>query len=619
MVNENPLPPFFEWFAGSAAYWALLLLGLGCAALLGSWLLAALHHGPGEGTVIVGRSLLQGLRDGWGISSRRVAALARLAVKESIRRWVVAVFAVFLVILLFAGWFLDPNSPNPARLYIGFMLTTTTYLVLLLALFLSAFSLPNDIKNRTIYTVVTKPVRATEIVLGRILGFSIVGTSLLAIMGVMSYVFVVRGLNHTHSVALAELVPDDSGSSTSGGADGHANAWKGRTRPSQRHWHAIHAVRVVDSAGEARVHTRVEMSNGHWHTLTIDKQLLAGPLPAKATVETGPAEGLFMARVPIYGKLRFQTREGHESEQGISVGDEWTYRSYIEGGTLAAAIWAFENVSERDFPDGLPLELTISIFRTQMGDIVSGIPGSLWLRNPANGMKVEAKVFAAKAYATDEQFIPRKLQAPDGRWLDLYRDLVSDDGRLEIWLQCAQPAQYFGMAQRDLYIRARDGSFAWNFTKCYLGIWLQMELLLAFGVALSTFLSGPVAMVATLGVLLGGLFVPFIRDLAAEKVPGGGPAESLVRLLTQDNVVSPLEPGLRTTFVKMFDKVAEQAIGFLGTVLPDFGQLDYSEYLVSGFDVDWNVVLVGIFTAIGFVLPISVAGYFLFKPREVAA
>jgi hypothetical protein len=265
------------------------------------------------------------------------------------------------------------------------------------------------------------------------------------------------------------------------------------------------------------------------------------------------------------------------------------------------------------------LELTISIFRTQMGDIVSGIPGSLWLRNPANGMKVEAKVFAAKAYATDEQFIPRKLQAPDGHWLDLYRDLVTDDGRLEIWLQCAAPAQYFGMAQPDLYIRAHDGSFAWNFTKCYLGIWLQMELLLAFGVALSTFLSGPVAMVTTLGILLGGLFVPFIRDLAAEKVPGGGPAESLVRLLTQDNVVSPLEPGLRTTFVKMFDKVAEQGIGFLGTVLPDFGQLDYSEYLVSGFDVDWNVVLVGIFTGIAFFVPISVAGYFLFKTREIAA
>jgi len=47
--------------------------------------------------------------------------------------------------------------------------------VLLIALLVSAFSLPNDFKTKTIYTVVTKPVRAGDIVLGRILGFTIVG------------------------------------------------------------------------------------------------------------------------------------------------------------------------------------------------------------------------------------------------------------------------------------------------------------------------------------------------------------------------------------------------------------------------------------------------------------
>ena len=67
------------------------------------------------------------------------------------------------------------------------VLTTTGYLMLLLALFLGALSLPADIKNRTLHTVVTKPVRPSEIVLGRILGFTIVGTVLLALMGVISY------------------------------------------------------------------------------------------------------------------------------------------------------------------------------------------------------------------------------------------------------------------------------------------------------------------------------------------------------------------------------------------------------------------------------------------------
>ena len=46
----------------------------------------------------------------------------------------VVVFGVFILILLFAGWFLDPGSPDPARLYLVFVLTATSYLVLLLAL-----------------------------------------------------------------------------------------------------------------------------------------------------------------------------------------------------------------------------------------------------------------------------------------------------------------------------------------------------------------------------------------------------------------------------------------------------------------------------------------------------
>ena len=55
-------------------------------------------------------------------------------------------------------------------------MAATTYLVLLMALLISTFSLPTDMKNRTITTVVTKPVHTSEIVLGRIVGFTIIGT-----------------------------------------------------------------------------------------------------------------------------------------------------------------------------------------------------------------------------------------------------------------------------------------------------------------------------------------------------------------------------------------------------------------------------------------------------------
>ena len=74
-----------------------------------------------------------------------------------------------------------------------------------------------------------------------------------------------------------------------------------------------------------------------------------------------------MARVPVYGKLAFRDRTGQPAEKGINVGDEWTYRSFIEGGTLAAAVWSFQGITPERFPDGLPVEMTIEAFRTYKG------------------------------------------------------------------------------------------------------------------------------------------------------------------------------------------------------------------------------------------------------------
>ena len=244
-------------------------------------------------------------------------------------------FAVFILILLFAGWFLDPGSIDPARLYLGFVLTATSYLVLLLALFLSSLSLPTDIKNRTLHTVVTKPVRASEVVLGRIVGFTAVATCLLALMGAISYVFVERGLAHTHQLAADDLQPVE------GAVPGRSVVLQGHTSFVHHHRHKV----SIDGSSD---HGYVEMEQGHTHAWTAKKQ------GDKVVYELGPAEGMLMARVPIYGKLTFRDRTGKPTDKGINVGDEWTYRSYIEGGTLAAAVWTFQGITPKSFPRACP-------------------------------------------------------------------------------------------------------------------------------------------------------------------------------------------------------------------------------------------------------------------------
>src|SRR5262249_39275202 len=105
-------------------------------------------------------------------------------------------------------------------------------------------------------------------------------------------------------------------------------------------------------------------------------------------VFSGP-QGLLRARVPFYGKLRYLDRKGVDSPKGISVGAEWTYRSFIEGGTPAAAIWTFNGINENSLRKGsdgnsqvLPLELIVRVFRTYKGNIENGIQGIVQLRNP---------------------------------------------------------------------------------------------------------------------------------------------------------------------------------------------------------------------------------------------
>ena len=206
MVLENLPPTLDAWLQPALVHWLGVVGALAAVGLVLGFIVLAAVNGPGRAGDTIYRLLSGAVLDLLRMSPRRVLALARLAIQESLRRRVLAGLAVFIVVLAFALWFLDTTTSDPAKLFLSFVLTATTYLVLLMMLFLSAFSLPNDIKNHTIYTIVTKPVRPSEIVLGRILGFAAVGTALLVIMGLVSYAFVVRSLKHTHELSARDLV-----------------------------------------------------------------------------------------------------------------------------------------------------------------------------------------------------------------------------------------------------------------------------------------------------------------------------------------------------------------------------------------------------------------------------
>ncbi|MDA0283261.1 MAG: hypothetical protein O3B13_05020 [Planctomycetota bacterium] len=147
----------------------------------------------GPGRVVAGA--LHGLGEFLSPSPRRVYAIAMLTYKESIRKKALLVFVVFAVLFMFASWFLANPSDRPdmqVRNYVAFVFIAINMLVLPVVLLLSCWGLPEDIRIRSLHTVVTKPVRRNEVVLGRILGFASVGTLILLIMSTVGYVWIQR-------------------------------------------------------------------------------------------------------------------------------------------------------------------------------------------------------------------------------------------------------------------------------------------------------------------------------------------------------------------------------------------------------------------------------------------
>jgi hypothetical protein len=606
MVLEEEIPQFFAWI-GPALLRYLFAGGLVAVfALIMSLLSQAVLYGPLAAGDRVYRGVLTGIADLAGTSPGRVWALTRLAIQESLRRNVLVALGLFFLIVLFAGWFLDPQSVNPGRLYLGFILGATNLLVCLVTLVLSVFSLPADIKAKAIQTVTTKPVRTGEIVIGRILGFSLVGAGLLAIMGLVGWAFVVRSVSHRHDVVAGDVVEirDVAGTLT---------GYEGRTSLDRGHRHRFEL--NADGVGWT------DTVQGHRHRVVRGAD--------GRSYEIGPVDGMLEARRPQRGKLRFLDREGRPSARGINVGSEWTYRQYIEGGTLAAAIWQFDGVSERDHPEGLPLEMTVRVFRTHKGQIERGIKGSIRVRNPVSGLQSDPFYFTAREFTIDSLVIPRKLAttSTDGgtRQVDLFGDIVAD-GSVEVILQCLEPAQYYGVAQADFYLRAGAGTFALNYAKSCLGILFSMLLVTAMGVMFSTFLSGPLALFATLALILVGQFRVFIQRLFESQVtgdskiaPGGGPIESFYRIVTQTSITVDLESTPAVQIMKTADTFLLAPMRLLAGLFPSLGSLGTSDFVAGGFDIPFDLIAEHGVETLGYLLAFFIAGAFFLRAREVAS
>ena len=538
----------------------------------------------------------------------KVWAVALLTFRESVRQKALYVFAVFAVLFMFAGWFLGADaggrSADNTKVYVSFVLTVMSWLTLLVMLVLSCWGLPEDIRRRSLHTVVTKPARRSEIVLGRMLGYTLIGTLLLAVMGVAGYVWIDRRADATLTARRPIFIRSDrmvlneeTGRLYPGnpgllfyGRDGEpttaglnvGNVWEYRS--------------YIDGASKMKAEYRFA---GITPDVTRDVKLeRVDEATGEVTLEDG--------RV-----LQFESDfEGFRTVKGDMTRGLQIQFAYLnpETGTRVTD----PQVIYLDEFDGNVHNLpeTFTAFDPDAVDV--GV-------DPVTGEEVETRG------AVREWGLFESPPHPDG----VDRRLVSTDGQLTVEVRSLDPMQLLGLGRGDLFIRPPDGSFAASYASSVFAVWLKMVLVVLLGVTAGTFVKRPVATLLVFTLLIIGTKAnEFLEVLLAgafdesnmDGFTGGGPVESTVRILTHANTVRELPDSPLTTLVQGLDTGLLWILWALTRVVPDFSAFDTAAITAEGFAVPfYDTLLPAIGVVVAFLLPCYVIGTLSLRSRELEA
>jgi hypothetical protein len=189
-------------------HWSVVMVGVTLLAMAISYVGAIASLGFAKGTKTFAMMAGLGVEELFVLAPRRILAITILTVKESVRRKALMVGGVFLLLFMFAGWFLrSSEADTPAKPYVAFVFTTTKFVLFPLTLILACWGLPADIKDRSIHTVVTKPVKRSEVVLGRIFGYAFLVTVIVAVVALIGYVWLLREVPAASKDQLIARVP----------------------------------------------------------------------------------------------------------------------------------------------------------------------------------------------------------------------------------------------------------------------------------------------------------------------------------------------------------------------------------------------------------------------------
>lgn len=526
---------------------------------------------------------------------RRIYALSKLVFKQASRikaLWVILVILGSLPFLFPAQWFFTIKQEDELKVTILVVAVFTAILMKSIAALMASFSLPNDIKNQTVHTIVTKPVERFEIVLGLFFGYTFLMTLVLGTLTLFSLLLL--GVN-----------------------------------------------RVSPSA---------------------EKQTLT-------------------ARVPLRGKLEFKSR--NDKFEGTNVGREFEYRKYIVGHEFSPqrAIWKFYSLPSelvRAENDRVPVEVTFDIFKLTKGSEDRGGSGvQVGLRfvthncpqvkpdpvresvkgdwkwadtdlqneynaelqklrssgknptdaTPGSAGWAEANKLAEKygIYELNGKPISNNRVISWNIPAGLFRNAMKNPPKdpnvplFEVYVKCESGGQMLGMAEPDLYILGGNQSFTQNYIKSVFGLWCRVCLIIGLAVACSTYLSGVISLLATAFLFLSGYFGEHVREVALNRSVGGGPLDSMSKLIKAELPTGPTSEGAGAKVLGALDQVFAWGIRRYQNIVPNVESFSWTEFVQEGFNINLEYLVANLLVLVGYLLPWGILSYYLIKSREIAS
>ena len=508
----------------------------------------------------------------------------------------------------------DGTLAGRIRAYLAYSTTVTATMLSILTIFLAVDVVSADVRGKTVFSVVTKPVARWQYVLGRWLGVVMLDALLLAIAAVDIYV-------------VARSLRGEPARDPMDGLAVESEIFTARRRISPTSIKDVLVRRADARIARFAKEEPVEYERKMKHlTNALDGDEHAAREAYR--VEIFKAEGEKAQMVDPWGTRAWRF-EGIEVAGQTTTGTvkvvkaPWLVKAFryvrFEGDPALMLRLINRGPVQLDGveatvrglgPKGFDAEFVLAYSgpETAIGRLAVGDQVEIVI-DPTVELSFKARSAAGESLAGNIVKSSWVVGRPDGRVIVRYfnredppkvavklvvpRRAVDDEGRMVAEIRNRNNVK-LRIPRADVSVLYRVGSFEGNFTRVTLLILGQLAFLAALGVMAGSFLSFSIGCLMCFGVLPYALIRGFLTE--SVKLAKGG--------LTETDALTG---------------IGYIALKVMGTILPDFAATNRSDALVDGVVVAWSDVATTLGTGVLVqIVVLLVLASFIFSRRELA-